>query len=84
MPDHHEISTQFFLNHVVFFSSHIMFIDTSTKEFTLVNIAISSHGTAIEHFLYYKMVANVYFLKQDIFHFDLSIVSFHASSKFSQ
>ena len=40
-----------------------MFIDTSTKEFTLVNIAISSHGIAIKHFLYYKMVANVYFLK---------------------
>ena len=50
----------FFLIHEVFFSSHIMFIDTSTKEFTLVNIATSSHGIAIEHFLYYKMVANVY------------------------
>ena len=37
-----------------------MFINTSTKEFTLVNKAISSHGIAIEHFLYYKMVANVY------------------------
>ena len=37
-----------------------MFINTSTKEFTLVNNAISSHDIAIEHFLYYKMVANVY------------------------
>ena len=37
-----------------------MFIDNSTKEFTLVNIAIPSHGIAIEHLLYYKMVANVY------------------------
>ena len=60
MSDHREIFTQFFLNHEVFFSSHTMFIDTSTKEFTLVNIATSSHGIAIEHFLYYKMVANVY------------------------
>ena len=37
-----------------------MFINTSTKEFTLVNNAIPSHGIAIEHFLYYKRVANVY------------------------
>ena len=29
-----------------------MFINTSTKEFTPVNNAISSHGIAIEHFLY--------------------------------
>ena len=50
----------FFLSHEVFFSSHIMFIDTSTKEFTLANIATSSHGIAFEHLLYYKMVANVY------------------------
>ena len=60
MSDHHEIFTQFFLIHEIFFSLHIMFIDTSTKEFTLVNIATSIHGIAIEHFLYYKMVANVY------------------------
>ena len=60
MSDHREIFTQFFLNHEVFFNSHTMFIDTSTKEFTLVNIATSSHGIAIEHFLYYKMVSNVY------------------------
>ena len=37
-----------------------MFINNSTKEFTLLNKAIPSHGIAIEHFLYYKMVANVY------------------------
>ena len=60
MSDHHEIFTQFFLNHEVFFSSHTMFINTSTMEFTLVNNAIPSHGIAIEHFLYYKMVANAY------------------------
>ena len=49
-----------FLNHEEFFSSHTMFIDTSTKEFTLVNNAFPSHHVAFEHFLYYKMVANVY------------------------
>ena len=37
-----------------------MLINTSTKEFTHVNNAIPSHGIAFEHFLYYKMVANVY------------------------
>ena len=36
MSDHHEIFTHFFLNHEVFFSSHTMFINTSTKEFTRV------------------------------------------------
>ena len=44
-----------------------MFIDTSKKEFTLVNIAISSHGITIEHFLYYKIVANVYKELDNIF-----------------
>ena len=60
MSDHHEIFTQFFSDPEVIFSSHIMFINAATKEFTLVNNAIPSHGIAIEHFLYYKMVANVY------------------------
>ena len=89
MSDHHEIFTQFCSNHEVFFSSHTMFANTSTKEFTLVNNAITSHDIAIEHFLYYKMVANDYLeldniFKNKTFHFDLSIVSFHASSKISQ
>ena len=60
MSDHHEIFTQFFLNHEVFFSSHTMFINAPTKEFTLVNNAFPSHDVAFEHLLYYKMVANVY------------------------
>ena len=67
MSDHHEIFTQFFLNHEVNSSLHIMFINTSTKEFTLVNNVILSHGIAIEHFLYYKMVANVYKELDNIF-----------------
>ena len=44
-----------------------MFINASTKEFTPVNIATTSHGIAIEHFLYYKMVANVYYELDNIF-----------------
>ena len=44
----------------VIFDSHIMFINTSTKEFTHVNNAFPSHDVAYEHLLYYKMVANVY------------------------
>ena len=60
MSDHHEIFTQFFLTHEVIFSLHTMFINTSTKRFTLVNNAIPRHAIAFEHFLYYNMVANVY------------------------
>ena len=46
-----------------------MFINISTKEFTLVNNAIPSHGIAIEHFLYIllQMVDNVYQELDDIF-----------------
>ena len=43
MSDHHVILTQFFLDPEVIFSSHIMFINASTKEFTLVNNAIPSY-----------------------------------------
>ena len=50
----------FFLTHEVIFSSHIMFINTSTKEFTLVSSTIQSHDIALEHFLYHKMVASVF------------------------
>ena len=60
MSDHHEIFTQYFWNPEVIFSSHTMFINASTKEFTLVNSDILSHDIAFEHLLYYKMVANVY------------------------
>ena len=49
-----------FLDPEVIFSSHIMFINASTKEFTLVNNALPSHDVAFEHLLYFKMVANVY------------------------
>ena len=61
-------------------------LNTSTKEFILVNNAIPSHGIAIEHCLCYKRVANVYQELDNIFknktYIDWSIVPFHASSKF--
>ena len=60
MSDHYEIYAQFFLDPEVILRSCIMFINTSTKEFTLVNNAFPSHDVAYEHLLYYKMVANVY------------------------
>ena len=59
MSDHLGIYTQFVLNHEVILSSRTMFINTPTKEFTHVNNAIPSHDIALEHLLYYKMVANI-------------------------
>ena len=44
-----------FLHPDVIFSSHTMFINASTKEFTLVNNAISSYDIAFEELLYYKL-----------------------------
>ena len=50
-----------FFQPMKYFVVHIpMFINTSTKELSLVNNAIPSYGIAIEHLLYYKMIANVY------------------------
>ena len=59
MSDHNEILPQFFLTHEVIFSSHTMFTNASTQEFTLVNNDILIHDIAFEHLLYYTMVANV-------------------------
>ena len=42
MSDHHEIFTQFFLDPEVFFSSHTMFINAPTKEFTLTHLVTFS------------------------------------------
>ena len=67
MSDHHEIFTQFFLDPELIFSSHTMFINTSTKEFTLVDNAIPSHGIAIKHFLCYKMVIPMFTKNSIIF-----------------
>ena len=83
-----EFLHNFFLHYEVILSLHTMFINTSTKEFTLVNNVFPSHGIAFEDLLCYKMVANVYYELDNIFknktylfHFHLPIVSFHASSK---
>ena len=51
MSHHHGIYTQFFLDPEAIFSSHIMFINASTKEFTLVNKDFASHDVAFEHLL---------------------------------
>ena len=48
------------LVHEVIFSSHTMFINASTKEFTPVNNTIPSYDMAFKHLLYYTRVANVY------------------------
>ena len=44
-----------------------MFINASTKEFTLVNNASPSHDVPFEHLLCYKMVANAYKEHDNIF-----------------
>ena len=44
-----------FLHPDVIFSSHTMFINASTKEFTLVNNATSSYDIAFEELLYYRL-----------------------------
>ena len=67
MSDHHEIFTQFFSDREVISRSHIMFINASTKEFTLVNNASPSLDVPFEHLLYYKMVANAYYDHGNIF-----------------
>ena len=55
MSDHHEIFTDIFLHPDVIFSSHNMFTNASTKEFTLVNNAIQSYDIAFEELLYYRL-----------------------------
>ena len=50
MSDHHGIFTQsFYIDPDVIFSSYIMFINASTKEFTPVNYIILSYDIAFEH-----------------------------------
>ena len=46
---------QVFLDPDVIFSSHTMFINASTKEFTLVNNAIPSYDIAFENLEYYRL-----------------------------
>ena len=50
-----EFQHQFSLDPVVIFSSRTMFINASTKKFTLVNNAILSYDIAFEELLYYRL-----------------------------
>ena len=68
MSYHHGIYKQFFLDTEVIFSSHTMFINAATKEFTLVitlSQAMTLHSNI--YYSYYKMVANVYKEHDNIF-----------------
>ena len=44
-----------YLDPDVICSSHTLLINDSTKEFTLVNNAISSYAIAFKHLLYYRL-----------------------------
>ena len=59
MSDHHEIYTQFFLDHEVFFSSHTMLINAQTKEFTLthlVTFSISRSRIRMKFYFVYSLI----------------------------
>ena len=59
MSDHHEIFTQFFLDHEVIFSSHTMFINAPTKEFTLthlVTFSISRSRIQMKFYFVYRLI----------------------------
>ena len=51
MSDHYGIFTQFFLDPEVNFSSHTMFSNASTKEFTVINNTIPRYDITFEHLL---------------------------------
>ena len=59
MSDHHEIFTQFFLDPEVIFSSHTMFINAQTKEFTLthlVTFSISRSRIRMKFYFVYSLI----------------------------
>ena len=59
MSDHHETFTQFFLDPEVILSSHTMFINTSTKEFTLthlVTFSISRTRIRMKFYFVYSLI----------------------------
>ena len=59
MLDHHEIFTQFFLDPEVIFSSHTMFINASTMEFTprhLVTFSISRSRIRMKFYFVYRLI----------------------------
>ena len=59
MSDYHEIFTQFFLDHEVFFSSHTIFINAQTEEFTLthlVTFSISRSRIRMKFYFVYSLI----------------------------
>ena len=59
MLDHHEILTQFFLDHEVIFSSHTMFINAPKKEFTLTHLltySISHSHIRMKFYFVYRLI----------------------------
>ena len=59
MSDHHEIFTEFFLDHEVIFSLHTMFINALTKEFTLahlVTFTISRSRIRMQFYFVYRLI----------------------------
>ena len=59
MSDHYEIFTQFFLDPEVIFSSHTMFINAPTKEFTrthLVTFCISRSRIRMKFYFVYSLI----------------------------
>ena len=59
MSDHYEIFTQFFLDPEVIFSSHTMFINAPTKEFTLTHLVtfiISRSRIRMKFYFVYRLI----------------------------
>ena len=59
MADHHEIFTQFFFRPEVIFSSHTMFINAPTKEFThthLVTFSFSHSRIRMKFYFVYRLI----------------------------
>ena len=59
MSDHHEIFTQFVLDPDVILSSHTIFINATTKEFThthLVTFSISRSRIRMKFYFVYRLI----------------------------
>ena len=68
MSDHHGIFTQFFLYPEVIFSSHTMFINASTKDFTLVHlVTFSPSRTRIRMKFYFVYMLRYFVYGQKVY-----------------
>ena len=68
-----EFLHNFFLDPDLIFSSHTMFINASTKEFTLVNNAIPSYDITFEHLLYILQVSTSHIM--NLYEVDISLIT---------